>query len=204
MQARVLTGQLKQGAMEELQQIFAQAAQAETTQQAGYQGAILLGDKRTGKVLLITLWDAAEAMRAGEQSGYLQAQIAKVGHLLLGSQPTKEHYEVGLELGTLGARAAGAAARVTAGQTQPGKLPEIYQGFGVAIAPAAQAQSGFIGLLVLGNTAANKNVVVSLWQSDAAMHANEQSGYFHGQMEKLAHLYAGPPTREHFVVLSHL
>ena len=47
-------------------------------------------------------------------------------------------------------------------------------------------------------------MTISIWETAAAMHATEQSGYYHQQLAKIAHLYAGPGVREHYEVLGHV
>jgi len=163
----------------------------------------VLGDHRTGKVLLISFWDGDGATNALPDVGALDTQIGQVMPLLL-SPPTRDHYEVSVEQGTLGVKAEHAAARVTTGQAQPGQLEEIGRIFREDVAPVVQGQKGFVDTLLLGDAQHNRSLSVSPWQSDADLHASEHSAHYHEQVAKLAHLYVGPATREHFVVLVHL
>ena len=203
MHARVIMGQTEPHTYGDLKSAFHSIAQDKTRQQTGYQGVLLLGDQRLGKALTISLWDSAAAMHAGEGEGYLPAAIANLEHLFIGA-PVIQHYEVGVERGTLGAQAAGKPARVIYGQAAPGKLDEIFRLFAADVIPATTAEPGFVGLLLLGDAETNRTLSVGIWESDDALHASEHSGYLHTQMGKLAHLYEGPPTREHFMVLTHL
>lgn len=203
MHARVLSGHSRPGAMTELARLFTGEAHIHTLPRAGYQGALLVGDQGTGKLLLITLWDSEQAMQAGEQDGYLQERLGNFAHLLLNA-PARDHYEVQAEAGTLGAAATGAVARVTSGQAQADKLDDIGRIFQGDVMPVFQTQAGFIGTLLLGNNANNKSMAVSLWHTEADLRASEHSGYYHEQIAKLAHLYAGAANREHYQVLAHL
>jgi heme-degrading monooxygenase HmoA len=62
-------------------------------EQDGGEGALLLVDRATGRVLGISLWRDEEAMRASEeQANALRAQVAEqVG---TASEPSVERYEV--------------------------------------------------------------------------------------------------------------
>ena len=62
-------------------------------QQHGFKGNLLLGNRATGDVVSISLWDFEADMVAGEQSGYYQEQVAKLSSMFTG-QPDMRHYEV--------------------------------------------------------------------------------------------------------------
>lgn len=58
---------------------------------AGWQGVVSLGDRRTGKGLLITLWESEEALHASaEQAKGLRAQAQSQGE----QETSVEAYEV--------------------------------------------------------------------------------------------------------------
>ena len=61
--------------------------------QKGFKGLYHLGDRNTGKGMVIVLWNTEADMTAGESSGFYREQVAKVAPLLAGA-PTMEHYEV--------------------------------------------------------------------------------------------------------------
>ena len=61
--------------------------------QKGFRHAILLADPGTGKYISISLWESEADMVAGEASGYLQEQVAKVGPSLAGP-PAREASDV--------------------------------------------------------------------------------------------------------------
>ena len=65
-------------------------------QQRGFKSGLLLTDPNTGKGVSVTLWETEADMIAGESSGYLQEQFAKVGAILVGP-PVTEHYEVSIQ-----------------------------------------------------------------------------------------------------------
>jgi len=59
----------------------------------GYRGAYLLTDRKTGKVISLTLWDREEDAIADEQSVLHQEQVDMYKGLLIG-EPVAQYYEV--------------------------------------------------------------------------------------------------------------
>jgi heme-degrading monooxygenase HmoA len=76
--------------------IFRDSINPVAKQQKGCTGGYFLTDQETGKAISISLWDAEADMLAGEESEYLQEQVAKVAHLLT-ARPSTEHYQVSVE-----------------------------------------------------------------------------------------------------------
>lgn len=64
--------------------------------QPGFAGALLLGDRGTGKSISITLWDSVEAEQATTQSGFYQEQLGRFAALFT-AQPEVESMEVLLQ-----------------------------------------------------------------------------------------------------------
>jgi heme-degrading monooxygenase HmoA len=92
-------------------------------------------------------------------------------------------------------------ARVTLAQLQPGKLDELLQFLGEHVVPAAQAQQGFKGLLLLTDETTNKGLAVALWETEADLVASEASdGYYTVQIARGAHFFAAPPVQETYQV----
>ena len=64
-----------------------------TRQQPGYHDLVLLVDRRSGKCLMISLWETSRERQAtGATSAYLQRQIATLGDLLT-MTPVVEDYD---------------------------------------------------------------------------------------------------------------
>ena len=61
--------------------------------QKGFCGAYFLVDRKTGKLVSITLWDCEEDALANEKSHYYQEQLVKVRNLFT-KPPIREGYEV--------------------------------------------------------------------------------------------------------------
>ena len=92
-------------------------------------------------------------------------------------------------------------ARVTLAQLQPGKIDELLQFLGQHVVPAAQAQQGFKGLLLLTDETTNKGIAVALWETETDLVASEESsGYYTVQLARGAHFFAAPPVRETYQV----
>lgn len=94
--ARCVTMQGHPETMDQAQKIFADSVIPAARQQPGFQGALFLIDPATGKGMSVTMWATEADMQAGESSGFLQAQIAKFGPLLV-SPPTRELFVVGAQ-----------------------------------------------------------------------------------------------------------
>ena len=95
MYARAVTLMAKPEAMDEILEIAKTSVLEAMRQENGFVEWILLIDRESGKALSIPIWETEEAMVAGEESGYLQAQFNKVGFGLT-APPAVEHYEVGV------------------------------------------------------------------------------------------------------------
>lgn len=92
-------------------------------------------------------------------------------------------------------------ARVTLAQLQPAKLDELLQFLGENVVPAAQAQQGFKGLLLLTDETTNKGLAVALWETEADMAASESpDGYYTRQLARGVHFFAAPPVIEAYQV----
>jgi heme-degrading monooxygenase HmoA len=68
------------------------------------------------------------------------------------------------------------------------------------VAPAAERQRGFCGLLVMSDVEADKILAITLWDTEADMLAGERGEYLQEQISNLIHLLAEPPVIEHLEV----
>ena len=93
-------------------------------------------------------------------------------------------------------------ARVTIGTAQPGKFDDIIKVYRDSVLPAVKKQKGFKGIFVLGDRNKGKGVVISLWNTEADMTANESSGVHRELAAKVAALVTGTPNpAEHYEVI---
>ncbi len=91
--ARTVTVQSQPGKAEETARTYRDSIVPAAREQTGFKGAFLLQDQNTGKGVSLVLWETEADMTAGEASGYLQQQIAKVA-ATFATPPVTEHFEV--------------------------------------------------------------------------------------------------------------
>ena len=75
-------------------------------QQQGFQGANLLVDRNTGKILTISTWATRADLEASETSGWYTEQVARFSKTWV-APPTREIFEIAVHVGA--ARAVGGA-----------------------------------------------------------------------------------------------
>ncbi|MBW2465821.1 MAG: antibiotic biosynthesis monooxygenase [Deltaproteobacteria bacterium] len=93
MHARVILGKVKIDKQEEAIRIYQESVMPEAKKQKGFKSMNLLTDPETSKFISITIWETEDDMIAGESSGYLQEQLAKISPLFVGP-PSIQHYVV--------------------------------------------------------------------------------------------------------------
>lgn len=91
--ARVITVHTHPGKTEEAATIYRDSIIPAAQQQKGFNGAFLLTDPVTGKGVSVTLWATEADQKAGEASGYVQQQLAKMAPLMAGP-PLRESFVV--------------------------------------------------------------------------------------------------------------
>ena len=94
--ARVTNSQMKLDKLDEAIKIVEESVLTVARSQKGYRGAYLLTDSKTGKGLMISLWDTEEDAIANEESGYYQEQVAKFKDYFA-APPVREGYEVSVQ-----------------------------------------------------------------------------------------------------------
>lgn len=94
-------------------------------------------------------------------------------------------------------------ARSVAAQFQPGKIDEAISLFQESVIPAAQKEPGFVSIMLLTDRTTNSGLVIAVWESEAALLANEDSGYFQEQLAKFGGVLAAPPVRVIYEVGAH-
>jgi heme-degrading monooxygenase HmoA len=68
------------------------------------------------------------------------------------------------------------------------------------LAPAAERQKGFCGLLVMSDFEADRVLGITLWDTEADMLAGQHGEYLQEQISNLILFLAEPPVIEHLVV----
>jgi len=97
MHARTMSVQVQPGKADELTKIYRDSVIPAAKQQKGFKGGFLLVDPNTGKCVSISLWETEADMTAGEASGYLREQVAKLAPTFT-SPPVREAYEVRVQV----------------------------------------------------------------------------------------------------------
>ena len=91
-------------------------------------------------------------------------------------------------------------ARVTSARVRAGQVEEAARIAREELLPTARAQPGFRGFVQLADEGAGRLLLLTLWESEAAMEAGEAAGYYRAQLTKLGAVLRGQPTRETFAV----
>ncbi|MEN8192497.1 MAG: antibiotic biosynthesis monooxygenase [Bacteroidota bacterium] len=94
-------------------------------------------------------------------------------------------------------------SRVTTFNLDISKREEAADIYNNSIIPAARKQEGFRSACFLVHKNAGKFVSITMWDSMEYAVANQKSGYFQAQIDKLAHLQVVIPEIEGFQVLAH-
>jgi hypothetical protein len=93
MEARVITVLIDVYRVDKAIKIYEESVAPAVKQREGGIGAILLGDRSTGRGISITLWENKERLIEAQESGFMQEQIAKFASMLIGT-PDIEALEV--------------------------------------------------------------------------------------------------------------
>ena len=91
-------------------------------------------------------------------------------------------------------------ARVTMVQGKVDKLDESIKIYEDSIITAAKSQKGFQGAYLLTDRNTGKGISCTLWDSEEDADANEQSGYYQQQLDKLKDFLTAQPVREGYEV----
>jgi len=91
--ARVVSVRIRHGSADEVARVYRERVVPAARAQPGFKGAILLTSPGTDKVVSVTFWESQAALEAGETSGYLVTQFARLAAYASGS-PVREAFEV--------------------------------------------------------------------------------------------------------------
>jgi heme-degrading monooxygenase HmoA len=91
-------------------------------------------------------------------------------------------------------------ARVILGKVKHDKQDEAINIYKESVAPAAKKQKGFKGMNLLTDQDTNKFISITFWETEKDMIASQSSGYLQEQLDRIATLFVGPPTIQHYVV----
>lgn len=94
-------------------------------------------------------------------------------------------------------------ARVTTFYIDLSKRKEAIDIYENSIIPAAENQEGFRSACFLVNKNAGKFISITMWDNMEYAVANQKSGYYQSQIDKLAHLQVVVPDIEGLEVAAH-
>jgi len=97
MYARIVTAQAKPGALDEIASVYENSIAPAMKKQPGFKGAKLMANEDTNVGVSITFWETEADMLAGEASGYLQKEMAKLGPHFA-APPATARYEVSVQV----------------------------------------------------------------------------------------------------------
>ena len=100
MVARVTQVRVNPEDMAESVRLFDESVVPAAEREEGFMGALLL-TREDGRALVIDLCDTLQHMRANEQSGFYQEQIAKFADRIV-DHPQREFFEVAVAQGVRG------------------------------------------------------------------------------------------------------
>lgn len=91
-------------------------------------------------------------------------------------------------------------ARVTCIHVKPEKVKEAIRLYEASVVPAAEAQKGFQGALLLTDAASGHGMTITFWDNERHALENEQNLYYQNQLVKFMPYFTAPPTREGYEV----
>ena len=179
--------------IDDLIRIFQDSA-SDVRSQPGFEEALLLLDRPSGRGMNIALWDSEETLNNGVGTAQ---QIAQRAAETLQGAARGTNYEVLQHRPGEGK----SVARVSRGSVTPGWFYNTETQADMSIIEAASKQPGYRGFLVLGDRG-NKHVLgMSFWDSMEHLRRSEgTSGYYHQEMERARDQWEGGWTRDVFDV----
>jgi quinol monooxygenase YgiN len=93
MNARTIKVQIDVSRFEEAVKIYGESVAPAVKKEQGGVGALLLADRDSGKAVSITVWQDEDRLKAAQESGFMQEQIAKFTQILIGT-PEIESFEI--------------------------------------------------------------------------------------------------------------
>lgn len=91
-------------------------------------------------------------------------------------------------------------ARMTCIHIKPDRVQGAIDLYKKSVVPEAKKQKGFKGLLLLTDPQTGSGLSITLWTSEKAALATEESRYYQEQLVKFTDLYTLPPSREGYEV----
>jgi heme-degrading monooxygenase HmoA len=132
------------------------------------QGGLMLLDRVERKSLGITFFESEQKIRAAEPQ--FERMGDEIPEAQRGRRTSVQIYEVAIATGGEGAR----AARVSVLEGSPKSLDEGTRLAQDQILPQVRHLSGFKGVVSLVDRERGRTKLITLWESDEALHASEE------------------------------
>ncbi|TMM26791.1 MAG: hypothetical protein E6F97_00865 [Actinobacteria bacterium] len=132
------------------------------------QGGLMLLDRVERKSLGITFFESEQKIRAAEPQ--FERMGDEIPEVQRGRRTSVQVYEVAFATGGEGAR----AARVSVLEGSPKSLDEGTRLAQDQILPQVRQLSGFKGVVSLVDRERGRTKLITLWESDEALHASEE------------------------------
>ena len=97
MHARLVTFRVADGRMDEAIAVYRDSVVPEARKQKGFESALLLTDRATGRGASVVFWKTESDMVRSRTSGYLNDQVAKFA-TLFDEPPFVWHYDVSVQV----------------------------------------------------------------------------------------------------------
>jgi hypothetical protein len=97
--ARTISLEVRPSVLDDVLGILRERVLPATQARAGSRGSMVLVDRATGKVVVLTRWETQEASRTDDTGRVIQQQIAELSRYVT-SVMLSERYEVAHELGS--------------------------------------------------------------------------------------------------------
>jgi heme-degrading monooxygenase HmoA len=186
--------QIRSGKMNEAIAIYRDSVSPVVRQLPGNRGTPLLTDPKTGKAIMVGLWQTEADANAIVPSGSYKEQIAKLASVFAGT-PVREVHEVSAEQPI---QTGAKYARVATGQVQPGRMNETIRMVRDTNFPAYRQHQGFKGHLLFTNATTGKVIAISLWETEADITASDAR--IEKQRQRVREAQTRPPVVERYEV----
>ncbi len=92
-------------------------------------------------------------------------------------------------------------ARVFKVKVDTGRIDDGVEIYEDGYVPAANQQEGFLGAMLLGNRETGRGMAISMWQSEQAARATEQSGFVQQVLGRFTEILTEAPEMEGFEIM---
>jgi heme-degrading monooxygenase HmoA len=168
--------------------------------QRGFQGLTASGNRSTGDVGILGLWDTLEDLEASNSA---VSKLRKEAMAALGGQISVETMEQVVAEVARPQDMVGCPLRIVRVKMDPAKADEHISFFRSDVLPEMKAEAGFLGVRNLINRSTGEGVVGTIWADEDSMQAQEGRAEERRQRALARGVEIGEPSYR-TVLLSHL